>query len=65
MEKLTVLTTLGPKSMWGVLFKWRTLVTHVDIVAQALEGEGRGLASHIPIGDVRLYAEYPLVHVRM
>jgi len=44
------------------LFALRIPATHVDIVAQTLERKDSGLASHIPVGDVGLYAEHPLVH---
>lgn len=49
-------------STWRPLFASRISATYVDIVAQALEGKDSGLASYISVGDMRLYAEHPLIH---
>ena len=44
------------------LFVSRASATYVNIVAQALKRKDSGLASHISVGDVGLYAEHPLIH---
>jgi hypothetical protein len=41
---------------------WRILATHVDIVAQTLKRKDSSLASDVSVGNMRLYAEHPLIH---
>lgn len=59
--KVDRIDNLGHTSAWDPFVRGGS-VTYVNIVAEALKRKYSGLAPHIPIGDMGLYAEHSLVH---